>query len=102
MVFADYKDIKLREGDVASHAEVLAAMDCLVHHLNDEEASEGWLSDHLPDGDDRHQCRSLSWENSNIQANCGDMLCSWRGLCEAKTAINAALAATSSQKEDNR
>lgn len=41
----------------------------------------------------KHQCQSLSWENSNIQANCGDVLCSWRGLCEAKTAINAALAA---------
>lgn len=39
----------------------------------------------------RHQCHSLSWENSNIQANCGDMLCSWRGLCDAKTTINAAL-----------
>lgn len=54
MVFADYKDKKLQEHDVASHAEVLAAMDCLVHHLNDEEASEGWLSNHLPDGDDWH------------------------------------------------
>lgn len=40
----------------------------------------------------KHQCDSLSWENSNMQANCGDVLCSWRGLCEAKTAINAALA----------
>lgn len=52
MALADYKDKKLRESDVASHAEVLAAMDCLVHHLNDEEASEVWLADHLPDGDD--------------------------------------------------
>lgn len=41
----------------------------------------------------KYQCQSLSWENSNIQANCGDILCSWRGLCEAKTSINAALAA---------
>lgn len=40
----------------------------------------------------KYQCQSLSWENCNIQANCGDILCSWRGLCEAKTAINAALA----------
>ena len=54
MVFADYKDKKLKESDVASHAEVLAAMDCLVHHLNDEEASEGWLANYLPDGDDWH------------------------------------------------
>lgn len=41
----------------------------------------------------KYQCDSLSWENSNIQANCGDILCSRRGLCEAKTAINAALSA---------
>lgn len=41
----------------------------------------------------KYQCDSLSWENSNIQANCGDVLCSWRDLCDAKTAINAALAA---------
>ena len=41
---------------------------------------------------DRFRCQSLSYENGNIQANCADVLCSWRGLCEAKTAINAALA----------
>lgn len=41
----------------------------------------------------KYQCDSLSWENSNMQANCGDGLCSWRGLCDAKTAINAALVA---------
>lgn len=41
----------------------------------------------------RHQCQSLSWEDSNLQANCGDVLCSWRGLCRAKTTINAALSA---------
>lgn len=40
----------------------------------------------------RLQCQSLSCENGNIQANCADVLCSYRGLCEAKTAINAALA----------
>lgn len=47
----------------------------------------------------RHQCKSLSWEKSNIQANCGDVLCSWRDLCEAKTAINAALAEPARQCE---
>ena len=41
----------------------------------------------------RYQCQSLSWEKSNIQANCCDVLCSWRDLCDAKTAINAALSA---------
>ena len=40
-----------------------------------------------------HICQSLSWENSNIQSNCADVLCAHRELCEAKTAINAALAA---------
>ena len=38
-------------------------------------------------------CSSLSWENSNIQSNCADVLCTHRDLCEAKTAINAALSA---------
>ena len=40
-----------------------------------------------------HICQSLSCENSNIQSNCGDVLCAHRELCEAKTAINAALSA---------
>lgn len=40
-----------------------------------------------------HVCQSLSWENSNIQSNCADVLCAHRDLCEAKTAIDAALAA---------
>lgn len=48
----DNKDKKLCESDVSSHAEVLAAMDCLVHHLNDEEELEGWFVYHLPDNDD--------------------------------------------------
>ena len=40
----------------------------------------------------KYVCQSLSWENSDIQSNCGDILCAHRDLCEAKTAINAALA----------
>lgn len=36
-------------------------------------------------------CQSLSWENNTINANCGDVLCAHRDLCEAKTAINKAL-----------
>ena len=40
-----------------------------------------------------HVCQSLSWENSDIQSNCADVLCAHRDLCKAKTAINAALAA---------
>ena len=38
-------------------------------------------------------CHSLSNENSDIQSNCADVLCAHRDLCEAKTAINAALSA---------
>ncbi len=38
-----------------------------------------------------HICQSLSWENSNIQSNCADILCAHRDLCEAKTAIQKAL-----------
>lgn len=40
-----------------------------------------------------HICQSLSWENSDIQSNCADVLCAHRELCEAKTAINVALSA---------
>lgn len=36
--------------NVESRAEVLCAMDCLVHHLNDEEQSVAWLRDAVPDG----------------------------------------------------
>ena len=41
----------------------------------------------------KYVCQILSWENSDIQYNCGDILCAHRDLCEAKTAINAALSA---------
>ena len=41
----------------------------------------------------KYICQSLSLENSNIQSNCGDVLCAHRDLCEAKTEINAALSA---------
>jgi hypothetical protein len=40
-----------------------------------------------------HTCDSLAWENSTINANCGDILCGHRDLCEAKTAIQKALSA---------
>ena len=38
-----------------------------------------------------HTCDSLAWESSTINANCGDILCAHRDLCEAKTAIQKAL-----------
>lgn len=40
----------------------------------------------------KHICDSLSWENSTINANCGDILCVHRDLCKAKTEIQKALA----------
>lgn len=33
-----------------SRAEVLFAMDLLMHHLNDEDDIEGWLMNGVPDG----------------------------------------------------
>ena len=41
----------------------------------------------------RYNCQSLGSTTSNIQANCGDVVCAMRGICEAKTAINNALSA---------
>ena len=41
----------------------------------------------------KHTCDSLAWESSTINANCGDILCGQRDLCEAKTAIQKALSA---------
>ena len=37
---------------VLSKAEVLCAMDCLMHHLNDEDAIDPWLVNGVPDGMD--------------------------------------------------
>ena len=51
MSYKDDKDRKIPDAAVKSHAEALAAMDCLLHHLNDEEAIEPWLSDGVPDSD---------------------------------------------------
>jgi len=37
---------------VLSKAEILCAMDCLMHHLSDEDAIEPWLANGVPDGMD--------------------------------------------------
>lgn len=42
------------ERTIRSRAEVLCAMDCLMHHLSDEDATEWWLEEGVPDG--------LSWD----------------------------------------
>jgi hypothetical protein len=51
MPYKDYKNRKVPDAAVKSHAEALAAMDCLLHHLNDEEAIEPWLANGVPDSD---------------------------------------------------
>lgn len=40
---------------------------------------------------ENHTCDSLAWENSTMNANCGDILCAHRDLCKAKTIIRTAL-----------
>ena len=37
-------------GQFKSRAEVLCAMDCIMHHLNDEYNTESWLTLGVPDG----------------------------------------------------
>lgn len=49
MNFKDIKDKKIAVEEVDSHAECLAAMDCLMHHLNDENEITWWLQDGVPD-----------------------------------------------------
>lgn len=49
--FSEYRDQKIPEDEVGSHAECLAAMDCLMHHMNDEDEIECWLQDGVPDSD---------------------------------------------------
>lgn len=51
MNFKDMEDKKIAAGEVGSHAECLAAMDCLMHHLNDEDEIACWLQDGVPDND---------------------------------------------------
>ena len=42
------------ERTTRSRAEVLCAMDCLMHHLSDEDVIGWWLEEGVPDG--------LSWD----------------------------------------
>lgn len=49
MSFKDMRDKKIAAEEVESHAECLAAMDCLMHHMNDEDEIECWLQDGVPD-----------------------------------------------------
>lgn len=46
-----------------------------------------------------HTCNSLAWENDTTNANCCNILCGHRDLCEAKTAIQKALSAPARNQE---
>lgn len=50
MKFQDYRE-KIAPEEVESHAECLAAMDCLMHHMSDEDELACWLQDAVPDSD---------------------------------------------------
>ena len=58
--FQEYREDKIREDEVESHAECLAAMDCLMHHMNDEDEIGAWLQDGVPDSDDWHPFEDVS------------------------------------------
>ena len=49
MSFKGIRDQKIPEDQVGSHAECLAAMDCLMHHMSDEDEIACWLQDGVPD-----------------------------------------------------
>lgn len=49
MKYDDYKEMKMAPAEIASHAECLAAMDCLMHHMSDEDEIACWLQDGVPD-----------------------------------------------------
>ena len=68
---------KMREGNqMKMHEALVIAMKAICNHARAN-----------------HTCASLAWENSTINANCGDILCAHRDLCEAKNAIQKALSA---------
>lgn len=49
MSFKDIREKKIAAEEVGSHAECLAAMDCLMHHMNDEDEIACWLQAGVPD-----------------------------------------------------
>lgn len=60
MVFKDYEEKKIAAEEVDSHAECLAAMDCLMHHMNDEDEISCWLQDDVPDNDNWRPFEDIS------------------------------------------
>lgn len=51
MKFKDYREDPIPDSERRSYAECLAAMDCLMHHMNDEDEIARWLTDGVPDND---------------------------------------------------
>lgn len=60
MSFKDIREKKIAAEEVGSHAECLAAMDCLMHHMNDEDEIECWLQDGVPDSDNWRPFEGIS------------------------------------------
>lgn len=49
MSFKNIREKQIPEDEVGSHAECLAAMDCLMHHMSDEDEIACWLQNGVPD-----------------------------------------------------
>lgn len=49
MRFQEYRERKIPNSERQSCAEVLAAMDCLMHHMNEEDEISCWLQEGVPD-----------------------------------------------------
>lgn len=49
MNFKDYRDKPIPNSERQSCAEVLCAVDCLMHHMNDEDEIACWLQDGVQD-----------------------------------------------------
>lgn len=60
MKFSEYKEKKIPDSERQSCAEVLAAMDCLMHHMNDEDEIACWLTDGIPDNDHWRLLRTVA------------------------------------------
>lgn len=51
MKFNDYREKPIPDSERRSCAEVLAAMDCLMHHMSDEDELGAWIQDGVQDND---------------------------------------------------
>ena len=77
MSFKDIREKKIPEDEVGSHAECLAAMDCLMHHMSDEDETACWLQDGVPD--------SGFWPVLGTEEIMGDRRDYYEGLVQGMT-----------------